>query len=524
MAVVQISKIQLRRGQKNSQSGIPQLSSAEMAWAVDTQELFIGNGSVAEGAPYVGNTKILTEHDNLLSLISGYRFGNDDFNIINSVTRSLQGKLDEIEVSVRDYGAIDDGSTDTADAFDRALKELYINSETKFKKVLKVPNGRYLFLRDIEIPSDTVIEGETKEGVELILGNFNIRFLTDTGQNQSFFTSGNVPRNIKISNLTISRISGQIDLTGVRESIFENVIFKGNYSLTDGNSTNRSTEPSALFWQNFSVGTATTDNTFKNCQFEFNKLSIKCLQNSVFETRINFESCDFFVNASGIYVQGVTNQRNSWSFNRCNFEEIFAEAIEFTQGRNTLISNSNFVNCSNGTGSASSPSFNIIKFGQFIGNVVKDCLSNRQQNAGIVTSSTSFYLPEVENASQVSFINRNYSNVSKSDSYIPLSVLSANSRYIKIDYILRLSNHSRFGLITISINDDLTVANLQDDYTYSDLTPSSTGGSLMTNFEFDVELRDNNADSVIETLVLLYRNPLLSGATGDISFNVSYGV
>ena len=78
MPVVQISKIQLRRGQKNSQSGIPQLSSAEMAWAVDTQELFIGNGAVSEGSPYVGNTKIITEHDNILDLISGYRFANDD--------------------------------------------------------------------------------------------------------------------------------------------------------------------------------------------------------------------------------------------------------------------------------------------------------------------------------------------------------------------------------------------------------------------------------------------------------------
>ena len=60
MAVVQISKIQVRRGKKTV-SGIPQLASGELGWAVDTQELYIGNGSVAEGAPAVGNTKILTE-------------------------------------------------------------------------------------------------------------------------------------------------------------------------------------------------------------------------------------------------------------------------------------------------------------------------------------------------------------------------------------------------------------------------------------------------------------------------------
>ena len=105
MAVVQISKIQHRRGQKNSSSGIPQLSSAEFAWAVDSQELFIGNGSVAEGAPYVGNTKILTEHDNILDLVSSYQYASNDNSITLSVSRSLQSKIDEIQVSVADFGA-----------------------------------------------------------------------------------------------------------------------------------------------------------------------------------------------------------------------------------------------------------------------------------------------------------------------------------------------------------------------------------------------------------------------------------
>ena len=59
MAVVQISRIQVRRGQKNAGAGLPQLSSGELGWAIDSRELYIGNGSVAEGAPSVGNTKIL---------------------------------------------------------------------------------------------------------------------------------------------------------------------------------------------------------------------------------------------------------------------------------------------------------------------------------------------------------------------------------------------------------------------------------------------------------------------------------
>ena len=61
MAIVSISRIQIRRGRKNQGSGLPQLAGGELGWAVDTQELYIGNGAVSEGAPAVGNSKILTE-------------------------------------------------------------------------------------------------------------------------------------------------------------------------------------------------------------------------------------------------------------------------------------------------------------------------------------------------------------------------------------------------------------------------------------------------------------------------------
>ena len=74
MAVVQISRIQVRRGQKNQGSGVPQLSGGEFGWAVDSRELYIGNGSVAEGAPAVGNTKIITEHDDLFTLANTYTY------------------------------------------------------------------------------------------------------------------------------------------------------------------------------------------------------------------------------------------------------------------------------------------------------------------------------------------------------------------------------------------------------------------------------------------------------------------
>ena len=61
MAIVQISQIKHRRGlAENGPGNGLQLASAELGWNVDTQELYIGNGTLAEGAPEVGNTAILT--------------------------------------------------------------------------------------------------------------------------------------------------------------------------------------------------------------------------------------------------------------------------------------------------------------------------------------------------------------------------------------------------------------------------------------------------------------------------------
>ena len=59
MAIVQISQIKHRRG---TNENLPQLASAELGWSIDSQQLYIGNGTIAEGAPEIGNTEILTQN------------------------------------------------------------------------------------------------------------------------------------------------------------------------------------------------------------------------------------------------------------------------------------------------------------------------------------------------------------------------------------------------------------------------------------------------------------------------------
>ena len=68
MAILQISQIKHRRGLNTD---LPQLGSAELGWSIDTRQLYIGNVTLAEGAPEIGNTEILTEYSNIPG-VTGY--------------------------------------------------------------------------------------------------------------------------------------------------------------------------------------------------------------------------------------------------------------------------------------------------------------------------------------------------------------------------------------------------------------------------------------------------------------------
>ncbi len=531
MAVVQISKIQVRRGKKNSNSGIPQLSSAEFAWALDTQELYIGNGSVADGAPYVGNTKVLTEHDDILSLASSYQFASDDTSISLSIPRTLQGKLDEY-VSVTDFGAVGDGSTDCVAAFTRAFNELFKNVNENYRKVLMVPNGEYLFTSGLAIPSGVILKGETQGGAVLNIGANSIRFVTVNGAEIASFDSTNRPQNIEISNLTIKRVTGQLVLSGVANSTLNNIKFLGEYNL--GNTVSSyTTEPAAVFWNNDLAGIKVDNINFNGCRFEANSISVKCVQTVVFDTVIKFNRCEFFENDTGIYISGLATQGNNWKITDCDFEEIAKQAFKSTNGRGTQIKQSKFKNCGNNTGTAATPIASIIYFGEKTNNTVLECTSDRFQAAALTTSATTASVIEVFNGDKVSFIDRNFATIYQSDSFVPMAVFSAFNKYIVVDYLLTLGEFSRSGQLHLTVGDSLSQVAITDNFQYSTPLTTSFGGTLMTNFEFAAELRDNDdttGDSSlsIDTVVLSYKNPLLvsgsAGAGGSISFDVAYGV
>ena len=166
MAILQISRITQRKGLAQD---LPEpLAGAELGWAVDTRQLFIGNGELTEGAPVVGNTEILTEFSDILEFTTAYTYkgaaaGYDVQTGATSgspVSQSLQSRLDSYAV-VTDFGATGDGVTDDTAAINRALFQLYCRqTNTQVRRSLFFPAGTYLITDTIAIPPFAQLYGE----------------------------------------------------------------------------------------------------------------------------------------------------------------------------------------------------------------------------------------------------------------------------------------------------------------------------------------------------------------------------
>jgi hypothetical protein len=267
--------------------------------------------------------------------------------------------------------------------------------------------------------------------------------------------------------------------------------------------------------------------------FQENSVSAKCLESDTFDTAVKFQNCKFFVNDTAIYIDGVTAQGNRWQINDCEFEEIANQAFRSTAGRSTLIQRSKFKSVGNGVSTSAAPNDYMVFFGEKIGNVLINCSSDRQQ--AITTTSGTAAFSEVFNSAGVTFVDKNYTLVPLSDSFSPLAVFSAQNKFTVINYCLKLGEHTRYGTLTITIGDDLSPSvhgsdvSITDNFAYSPNTILSPGGNTMTNFEFGVSKSSNTAldDStaaVIDTVMLTYKNPLATGITGSISYDVAYGV
>jgi hypothetical protein len=174
VAIVQISRITQRKGLAVD---LPQpLAGAELGWATDERKLYIGNGTLADGAPVIGNTEVLTEFSDVLAFATAYTYQGQSASYVvqtgltpsTPVSQSLQSRLDS-DAIITDFGATGNGSldgsgTDVTANINNALYQLYCRQvNPQIRRTLYFPAGVYIISDTLEIPPYCDLQGDGPE-------------------------------------------------------------------------------------------------------------------------------------------------------------------------------------------------------------------------------------------------------------------------------------------------------------------------------------------------------------------------
>ena len=294
MPIVQISRIQHRRG-KNTD--LPQLAAGELGWVIDDQRLYIGNGTVSDGAPAVGNTEIVTAGSSAFTSALSHTYKGylaDATPVGTSTQRTVQTRLDDY-VSVRDFGAKGDDSTADITAIQNAINEIYIDTDkddTRARRVLFFPAGTYRINAALKIPPYAHLVGEGPDKTIIRNSGNNAVMVMQDDEGNVGANIGNsgatTPTQIQISNMTLRNTVayGGVSLDRVTNAFFNNVKFQGSYA--SGGSDAATSKGVTV---NHSNATYSTSNvTFNQCQFiKFARL----VDISYNATNVRFHACHF---------------------------------------------------------------------------------------------------------------------------------------------------------------------------------------------------------------------------------------
>ncbi len=543
MAVVQISRIQVRRGRSSGGTGIPQLASGELGWAVDTQELYIGNGSVSEGAPAVGNTRILTEATNIFDLVEQYQYKRNDASYITGVTapiqRTLQERLDDT-VSVRSFGAEGDGATDDRDAIQRAIDAIYIdytaedpsNPDPKRRVELLIEPGVYNVSGPIYLYPFITIRGSGKEKTVIrATGNTSaviaIRdpYKTDPGDDSTLikyetdinqYGALDQPRYLNVSGITFETAAVNKPVfiaNAVKSSQFVDVKFKSTFEIGDSINGDNDLNIGMLMVAKSSAVTC-QDNVFDNCEFENCAYGV----DSTYDIQHNtFRSCVFTNLGHGAYlgwdvIVGVTDPEIGsgrqvgprWTrFENTKFIDIDRQGLYIGRGVGNISTSNTYIRVGNdGGNSASVTKYPVIEF-EFDTNVSENDYFERAYDlapASTIDFRDTDYVSEVAGSA---IANQKYfppKSITGTPESILLKLPGSQDAVYKINYFYVCPDLDlmRRGTVTLLADLSNNRVHITDDF---DVTGDLDDGENLT---FTAEFYDSNGDETKDSILLNY--------------------
>ena len=400
MAVTQISRIQQRRG---LQQDLPQLASAELGWSLDTRQLYIGNGTTAEGAPTAGVTEILTQYSDFFSSVNSYTYKDTatgytvqtGLSALNPIARTLQSKLDDF-VTTRDFGTIGNGVVDDTLALQRAITQIYLASLNTtvpmVRRVIHIPAGTYLISSTLLIPPYCTLEGEGKNNT-IIVQSANVPAAITCDSRFQFGSLMGIASALLPSSISIRDLSFQ-------QKINDNDVF-----VVDSATNMRFAEVSfvgASVWTANSVSAgvrvlATVGNTqqviLDNCAITGVSTAANLFTTGTYNIQsVTFDNSFVTKVRAGITANTIsTGSPSSINIVNSRFDNVVSSAIVSSSTAYGVTSVGNkYNNVANGTGTSygsdSTPTAPVLVFGSSDSSSISDVFS-RSDSSGLIYPS-----------------------------------------------------------------------------------------------------------------------------------------
>lgn len=559
MAVIEISKIQVRRGQEN-QTGIPTLAGGEFGWAADTENLYIGLRR-EDGGARDANVRILTENDLIVSnifdtpAIQDYTYRSDteppitaDPNTGLAVVRDINKKLDDF-VSIRDFGIIGQGGdANESELIQNAIDRLFLdplkttnNYGTYTAKTLYFPSGVYNIDQPILVPAYTTIVGDgigktiinltstSSHAIQTIDADVNDIYTERVTFDTENMSSGpGQPNYIHIEKLTIqystsTGVTGCLPLVSLdcsENATFRDVKFAGNHSVGD----NIDIGHSGISIRGYAGAenlTVSSNNTLvDNC--EFNGLyhcviSNFDIVNSVIQNSQLYNSVRGITFNDEVDAGATTGPRGARILNN-RFVKIDQQAIYvgYSAGGYTtdnVSMNNRFYNVGNfGYGRTSTTGTSVITLGDSDVSI-NDWFDRQEYQNQNLGNSLVNYKSLVDGRAVINNLAVKTFVLSPGNNILFRLPITGLSQHLTIDYNLTQGvpgNYTidRIGKLNVYIQpgDTPNNTNIVDDYTYilgeGSITWSLTVNPVSTFYEF-------NALTLLEDITLEYQTNLM---------------